>query len=332
MTNDSAKTISWGIIGCGNVTEIKSGPAFNKVPNSSLVAVMRRDAIKAKDYAERHGVPKWYDDAAKLINDPDINAIYIATPPKYHEAYTIAALQAGKPVYVEKPMSVNTASCLRMQSAAEKTGVKLCVAHYRRALPMFNSIKQLLDDEVIGKVRTVRLTMLQPDQSAIIAHPETNWRVDPVMAGAGLFFDLAPHQLDLMMYFFGNAVEAYGMAANQANLYKAEDVVTGVMRMKNEILFSGQWCYTVAEGMEEDLVEINGSKGKISFPVFGYDVTVQTGTEKKVLRFEPPAHIQQPMIEKVVQYFLGNSDNPCSAADAILSMQVMDKFVEAMRE
>lgn len=328
MNNDSLHTISWGIIGCGNVTEIKSGPAFYKVPGSSLVAVMRRDAAKAKDYAERHGVSKWYTNASELINDPAVNAIYVATPPKYHEAYTIAALLAGKPVYVEKPMSVNTASCLRMQTASDQTGMKLCVAHYRRALPMFNRIKQLLDEGVVGKIRTVKLTMLQPDQSSVIALTENNWRVDPEMAGAGLFFDLAPHQLDLMVYLFGKAVETYGLAANQAGLYKAEDVVTGIMRLENDILFNGQWCFTVAEGMEEDLVEINGSDGKISFPVFGYEVTIQTGNEKKVLTFEPPAHIQQPMIAKVVQYFLGKGNNPCSAADAILSMTVMDSFAK----
>src|SRR6187551_1308715 len=99
--------INWGIIGCGDVSEVKSGPAFNKVNNSSLVAVMRRDGAKAKDYAHRHQVPKWYDDASLLINDPDVNAIYIATPPSSHEEYTIAAIDAGKPVYVEKPMTMN---------------------------------------------------------------------------------------------------------------------------------------------------------------------------------------------------------------------------------
>lgn len=326
MNETQNKPIRWGIIGCGDVTEKKSGPAFNKVPDSSLIAVMRRDTAKAKDYAERHGVPKWYDNATALINDPEINAIYVATPPKYHEAYAIASLQAGKPVYVEKPMFINLAGCLRMQEAARSAGGKLCIAHYRRALPMFLKIKALLAEEVIGKVRTVRLSMLQPDQSTIIANTENNWRVDPDMAGAGLFFDLAPHQLDLIHYFFGPAKESFGIAENQAGLYKAEDVVTGIMRLENDILFTGQWCFTVAEGMKEDIVEINGSKGKITFPVFGYEVTVQTGADKKVLRFDPPEHIQQPMIEKVVQYFLGNAENPCSAADAIESMKVMDSF------
>src|SRR5438067_9879234 len=138
------------MIGCGDVTEIKSDPAFNKIKNSSLVAVMRRDGEKAKDYAHRHGVAKWYNNANDLINDPDVNAIYIATPPSSHEEYTIAALQAGKPVYVEKPMSVNRISAGRMADAARKKNGKLVVAHYRRAQPLFKKIKQLIDERTIG--------------------------------------------------------------------------------------------------------------------------------------------------------------------------------------
>ena len=318
--------IRWGIIGCGDVTEIKSGPAFNKIANSSLVAVMRRDAAKAEDYAQRHRVPKWYDDATKLINDPDINAIYVATPPGSHEQYAIAALQAGKPVYVEKPMATDIAACIRMQQAAASTNVKLSIAHYRRALPMFLKIKELINTSSIGDVRTVRLSMLQQDKSSIIAHTKNNWRVDPAIAGAGLFYDLAPHQLDIIIFFLGAPVEACGIGANQAGLYKAQDVVTGVMRLPNNVLFNGQWCYTASELAQEDLCEIIGSKGKISFPIFGHTVTVQNGEGENVLQFQPPAHIQQPMIEKVVNYFLGKGENPCSAADAIESMKVMETF------
>src|SRR5665647_553178 len=129
------KKINWGIIGCGDVTELKSGPAFNKVKNSCLVAVMRRDAAKAKDYAQRHHVPRWYTDANLLINDPEVNAIYIATPPSTHEAYTIAALAAGKPVYVEKPMTVSYKTAINMVDMATQKQGKLVVAHYRREQP-----------------------------------------------------------------------------------------------------------------------------------------------------------------------------------------------------
>src|SRR5215203_4739288 len=151
----NSKTINWGIIGCGDVTEVKSGPAFNKVPQSKLVAVMRRNAEKAKDYARRHGVEKWYSDATSLINDPNVNAIYIATPPLNHEEYTIEALKAGKPVYVEKPMAIDAVAAGRMSTIAKQTGIKLCVAHYRRQQPLFLKIKSLLEEKAIGNVRLV---------------------------------------------------------------------------------------------------------------------------------------------------------------------------------
>lgn len=319
-------SIQWGIIGCGDVTEKKSGPAFNKVPGSSLVAVMRRDAAKAEDYAKRHGVPKWYKDADALINDPDINAVYVATPPGSHEAYAIAAMRAGKPVYVEKPMAVDVASCERMQRVAEETGMKLSIAHYRRALPMFIKVKSLLDAKAIGEVRMVRLSMVQPDQSQLIAQTKVNWRVDPAVAGAGLFYDLAPHQLDLLVYFFGAPSDVAGLSANQAALYKAEDAVTGTMRLPGNILFTGQWCFVATAAAREDVCEIIGSEGRIAFPVFGFEVTVTGKPGTEVLRFDQPEHVQQAMIAKVVNYFSGTGDNPCSASDALVSMRIMEKF------
>lgn len=323
---ETQTALRWGIIGCGNVTEKKSGPAFNKVPGSSLQAVMRRNGDKAKDYAVRHGVPKWYNDAAALINDPDINAIYVATPPDSHEAYALAAMQAGKPVYVEKPMAVTTGSCLRMQHAADKHNGKLTIAHYRRGLPMFRKVRSLLAEKLIGDIRTVRISMLQQHRTDIVANTEINWRVDPSVAGAGYFYDLAPHQLDLVVHFFGNPVEAFGVGVNQAGFYEAEDAVSGVMHLPNDVLFTGQWAYTTAPGTEEDLFEIIGSKGRIRFPVFGHTVSVFTDNQENILSFKPPAHIQQPMIGDVVQYFLGKGPNPCSAADALVSMQVMECF------
>lgn len=322
-----ANTISWGIIGCGNVTEVKSGPAFQQVPNSKLVAVMRRDASKAADYALRHGVPKWYSDATQLINDPAVTAIYIATPPAFHEAYTIEALQAGKPVYVEKPMSIDLASCLRMQQMAETTGIPLCIAHYRRALPKFIAVQQLLASQTIGTVCTARIGMQQADQSATMTNPEENWRVQPALSGGGIFYDLAPHQLDLLVFLLGNPEEIKGMADNRAGLYAAEDVVAGIVRMQNQVLFSGLWCFTSDNSCREDIFEIVGTAGKIIFPVFGNEVTVITSSGEQQLNFEPPKHIQQPMIEKVTRYFLGMDSNPCSAEEAIQSFRIMEAFV-----
>jgi predicted dehydrogenase len=315
--------ICWGIIGCGDVTEIKSGPAFNKVPNSSLIAVMRRDKEKARDYAKRHNVPYWFNDANELINYADVNAVYVATPPAFHEEYVLAAIKAKKNVYVEKPMSIDVASCYRMKEAADNAGIKLCVAHYRRALPKFNKIKELLVQNQIGEIRTANITLLASDTSEKISK---SWRVDPVLAGAGLFYDLAPHQLDLAVYFFGDVASCFGYSNNHANLYAAEDTVTGITQFKNNILLTGTWCFTVAKGLEKDKFEIIGSDGKISFSVFGHEIEIDNGYEKEIINFTPPTHIQQPMIEKIVNYFSGFGENPSPAAEAIKSMFIMEQF------
>ncbi len=318
-------TIRWGMIGCGSVTEVKSGPAFNKVPNSKLMAVMRRDAVKVKEYALRNQVPYYFTDATELIHHPEVDAIYIATPPKYHEQYAIAAMKAGKPVYVEKPMALDVAACLRMEAFSKKMGIKMVIAHYRRALPLFLEVKRLVESNSIGTILSVRIEMLKYDGGNL--DPIENWRIDPKVAGGGYFYDLAPHQLDLVFYFFGKAIRYQGEAFNNAKLYKAEDTVTGVMELNNGIEFTGHWCFCVEKGNEKDLFEIVGTQGKISFPVFGHTITLEREGKIEEIHFDPPMHNQQNLIEKIVQYFNGVGENPCTADDAIQSMRVMEAFV-----
>ena len=324
------KEIKWGIIGCGAVTEMKSGPAFNKVKNSSLIAVMRRNSEKAKDYALRHQVPKWYDDADKLINDTDVNAIYIATPPSSHEVYTLAAFQAGKPVYVEKPMTINFTSALRMAKAAKEKNMKMCIAHYRRGQPYFKKIKQLIDDKIIGDIRFANLNfykkLLTQEELEL---PGNKWRVHSAVSGGGLFHDLAPHQLDLMYYFFGDVEYSKGISTNQSRVYEADDVVTGNILFKNGIVFNGLWSFNIDKENEKDICEIVGSEGKLSFSVFGEQKIFLTknGTSE-VIAFTPPQHVQQPMIEKVVEYFLDLGTNPCSGQDGAEIMKLLDSFTE----
>jgi predicted dehydrogenase len=320
--------INWGIIGCGDVTEIKSGPAFNKVANSSLVAVMRRNGELAQDYARRHHVSAWYDDAQKLIDDPNVNAIYIATPPSSHEEYTLAAMHAGKPVYVEKPMSINLNSAARMMNASQQTGVKLSIAHYRRGQPYFRKIKEMLDDKFIGDVRVAQLKLYKKLMSkSELAMPGNSWRVDPAVSGGGLFHDLAPHQLDLMYYFFGEVDYAKGIAVNQSRRYSADDVVAGNLLFKNGVVCSGLWCFNCDSQPEEDVCEVIGSKGSLSFTFFNEQViSVVKEDVSETISFRPPRHVQMPMIEKVVSYFLGEGQNPCSAMEGVELMRIIDAF------
>jgi predicted dehydrogenase len=321
-------TINWGIIGCGNVTELKSGPAFKKVADSDLIAVMRRDAAKAADYASRHLVGKWYSDADKMMAEVGVNAIYIATPPSSHLEYALAALEKDFNVYVEKPVTRNADEARAMAAAVKQSNAKLTVAHYRRAVPMFLMVKDLLDTQKIGDVRTVQIRMWQSRKPKLIAESEANWRVQPEFSGGGYFHDLAPHQLDLMLYYFGEPEKYHGFSLNQSASSPADDHVCGQIQFKNKVVVNGSWCFNVAESLTTDTCEIIGTKGKITFPFFGNYVSWKTDTEDETVTFKHPQHIQQPMIEKVVAYFKNEGPNPCSIDEAVTLMDIMDSFTK----
>jgi predicted dehydrogenase len=319
--------IKWGIIGCGDVTEKKSGPAFNKIANSGLVAVMRRDAEKAADYARRHNVDQWYSNANELMDNNDLNAIYIATPPASHMEYAITALNKGFNVYVEKPVTRNADEARQIADAVKQyPNQKLTVAHYRRAVPMFLKVKQLLENELIGEIRTVQIRMWQSRKPALVADVAANWRVQPELSGGGYFHDLAPHQLDLMLFYFGQPEYYHGFSLNQSDATPADDHVCGQILFKNKVVVNGSWCFNVAENQTIDSCEIVGTKGKITFPFFGNYISWKTDEEEQTLTFTHPEHIQQPMIEKIIAYFNDEGPNPCSIDEAITLMDIMDAF------
>ncbi|WP_281884968.1 Gfo/Idh/MocA family protein [Paenibacillus sp. YYML68] len=316
--------VRWGMIGCGNVTEVKSGPAFKLVPHSELVAVMRRDAALAADYARRHQVPRWYCDAEELIHDPEVDAIYIATPPSTHMAYTLAAAKAGKPVYVEKPMAVNAIEAQAMIDACRAANVPLYVAFYRRALPRFQKVKELLAEGAVGELRYV--TTVQYQTALNVADGGAlPWRVQPELSGGGLFYDLASHTLDLLDHLLGPIAEVQGFASNQAGLYRAEDIVTGTYRFESGVHAVGTWCFSAYA--REDRNELVGSKGKLVFSTFGHEpIRLETAEGVQEWAFEAPKHIQQPLIETVVQDILGLGTCSSTGASAIRTNRVMDQM------
>jgi len=323
--------VRWGVIGVGNVCEVKSAPAMNIVPNSRLVAVMRRDGEKAKAYAEKHQVPKWYDDADELINDPEVNAIYIATPPHAHAEMTARAAKAGKPVYVEKPMARTYQECMEMIKSCEAAQVPLFVAYYRRTLPNFLKIKELVESGVIGEVRLVNIQMNQSKDPKVIVSTDTNWRIDPKLAGGGYFYDLASHQLDFLDFLFGPIIRARGISENQAGQYPAEDIVTASFKFASGVVGSGSWCFTASKSANKDLTTIVGSKGQISYPTFGAPYVLLETDEKgkEEFEFDLPRHIQYFLIESIVKELLGKGKCPSTGISAARTNWVMEQIVYA---
>ncbi len=320
--------IKWGIIGCGNVTELKSGPAFNKVSDSQLVAVMRRNPALAEDYALRHNVPRFYKDADDLINDKEINAVYIATPPESHADYAIRALKAGKPVYIEKPMALNYKECLRINETAERLKLPVFVAYYRRTLPGFLKIKDLIDTGEIGKPRFVNFQIFNyPSEDEMAGR--LPWRVIPELSGAGHFFDLGSHQLDYLDFLLGPVRKVSSLAVNQANNYNAEDFVSASFLFRENIVGTGIWSFSASREGNRDIFEIVGEKGIIKTSTFTYEpIVLQNGNGRQEFVNEKPENIQFYLIEQIVRALSGHGEVVSTGASAARTSQVMDEVVK----
>ncbi|NQT96554.1 MAG: Gfo/Idh/MocA family oxidoreductase [Candidatus Marinimicrobia bacterium] len=317
--------IRWGIIGCGNVCEIKSGPGFQQAEGSQLVAVMRRDGDLAADFASRHGVGRWYNNAGDLINDPTVNAIYIATPPRYHLEYTLMTAAAGKPAYVEKPMGMNYAECVELIEIFNQHKLPLFVAYYRRALPRFLKIKQLLDEGRIGTIRYVNTVYQCPPKPEDTLKP-VPWRLDPEKSPGGYFGDLAPHAIDILQFFFGEIIKANGQAVNLAGLYPAVDLVSGSYSFESGVLGTGVWCFTAATKL--DRTEVIGTQGSLVFSIFGNDPVILTRKSRtEILDLPNPATIQGPLIQTIVDQLRGSGKCPSTSESAARTNWVMDQLL-----
>ncbi|OFY70039.1 MAG: oxidoreductase [Bacteroidetes bacterium RBG_13_42_15] len=320
--------INWGIIGCGNVTEVKSGPAFNKVADSRLVAVMRRNAELAEDYARRHNIPRFYTVADDLINDSEINAVYIATPPLNHAEYALKTLNAGKPVYIEKPMALNYTECVMINDAAKKNNLPVFVAYYRRTLPGFLKIKDLIEAGEIGKPRFVQFQILNypsEDEKA----GRLPWRVIPEISGAGHFFDLASHQLDYLDFLFGPVRKVSSVVVNQAKNYRAEDFVSAGFLFDDNITATGIWSFSVSLEGNRDSFEVVGEKGIIKTSTFTYEpIVLMNGNGRREFINERPENIQFYLIEQIVKALSGKGEVVSTGISAARTSRVMDQVVK----
>ncbi|MEE9144802.1 MAG: Gfo/Idh/MocA family oxidoreductase [Candidatus Binatia bacterium] len=318
-------TIRWGIIGCGDVTEVKSGPGFQKARGSELIAVMRRTGRLAEDYAKRHGISRWYDNADALISDPEIDAIYIATPPGSHLEYALKVCDAGKPVYVEKPMARNFDECRQMVDSFRSSGLKLFVAYYRRALPRFLKVKEIVALGLLGTVTTVAYRYAEPEWTINPDH--FPWRLGAAQSGGGIFFDMGCHALDILDFILGPLIEVSGTASNRALQYDVEDTVS--MQFRTEAGIQGVASWDFASSTSEDHIKIKGTHGLVSLSVFGNEpVRLERAEVTEIFELPNPKHIQQPLIQTIVDDLLGKGQCPSRGESGARTAKVMDKVVE----
>lgn len=313
--------IRWGIIGCGNVTEVKSGPGFQKAEGSALVAVMRRDAAAARDYAARHNVPRWYSDADKLINDLEVDAVYVATPPGSHLEYALRIAAAGKPAYVEKPMARSHAECQRMIEAFAARKLPLFVAFYRRALPRFLKARELVQGGAIGTLTGVLYRCCEPRHRE--AAKPLPWRLIAQQSGGGIFLDLGSHTLDVIDFIVGPLQDVTGIAANVASSYDVEDVVAMSFRTPGGAAGAATWNF--ASDYRADEIEFIGTDGRLALSTFSEEpVRLQRGESLETFDIRHPPHVQQPLIQSIVDQLLGRGTCPSTGESAARTAKVMD--------
>jgi predicted dehydrogenase len=322
-------TVRWGIIGAGDVCERKSGPAFYKIGHSALSAIMRRNEAKAKDFAHRHHVPRYYTNVEEFMAGPEVDAVYVATPPNTHAEYAIMAMKSGKPVYVEKPMAMNYAECLRMIKVSEETGQKLFTAFYRRGLPYFLKVKSLLDEQAIGQALCVSMKHYKTPAATDLDPALHTWRIDPKVAGDGYFYDLAPHTLDILGFLLGEIDDAKGYACNLGHLYQGvNDTISATLHFKLGVTGTAQWCFVASEDAVEDSIEIIGEKGKICFSTFAFSpIRLIRQGQTETFAILPPEHIQQPLIQTIVDELRGVGKCPSTGINGAATAWVMDRIL-----
>ncbi len=320
--------IRWGIVGCGDVTEVKSGPGFQKVDGSQLVAVMRRNAALAEDYALRHHVPKWFSDADALIRDPDVDAVYIATPPGSHLELALRVAAAGKPCHVEKPMARSAAECDQMVAEFARARLPLFVAYYRRAQPRFLQAKELIET-ALGRVTNVHYQFTDARHAA--PPGDLPWRLDAENAGGGFFLDIGSHTLDLLDFFFGALEDVAGHAANLASGYDVEDTLALSFRTPTGAPGTATWNFAGAVHPAEDFFQITGTHARLTFSTFGSEPLRLETADRPVREFPftPPAHVAQPLIQTVVDELRGRGTCPSPGASAARTSRVMDRVLDS---
>jgi 1,5-anhydro-D-fructose reductase (1,5-anhydro-D-mannitol-forming) len=322
------KSIKWGMIGVGDVTQRKSAPSFNKITQSSLVAVGSRTPENARRYAVENGIRKCYDDPLQVIDDPEVDAVYVATPPDSHTEYALKVIEAGKPVYIEKPMARTYQECRQINEAAALSNVPVFVAYYRRSLEYFQRVKKILAREALGKVLALHIDQHFKARPEDFNRESPPWRVVPEISGGGYFHDVGCHALDILFYLFGDPLSVTGNASNLSGIYEPEDTVTALIQLSGDLLLSGNWSFVVPEVYQRDRVCVTGENGTLSFSIFSFEpIRLDIQGDVSTISVEQQEHIQMPFIQTIVNELTGKGVCPSTGITAAVTSRAMDEIL-----
>ena len=321
--------LGWGVVGCGDVVEHKSGPAIAHASRSDMVLAMRRDGDAARDFARRHGVARWSDDAHQVIDDGAVDIVYVATPPSSHLEYVFAAAAAGKHVLVEKPMAMSAAEGRAMVAACAAAEVELFVAYYRRFWPHLLRVRALLAEGVLGRPLLGTVDVSWGDVAGRRLAGTREWRDDPAIAGGGGFVDICSHRIDLLVWLLGPVAAAHGVATRFARDLAVEQIGCAALRME-----SGALCSVVGDFHSDrdiDRFFVVGEHGRVTIdPLDGHAFTLETANGTEELRFERPAAPHLGLVDHIEAVLLDGAANQVPGTDGVITETVLDTVRSAV--
>ena len=286
--------VGWGLVGCGDIARKRVAPALRDLDHCRLVAVSRADAARAESFAAEFGARRWHSDWHRLVEDPEVEAVYVATPVHLHAEQAVAAAEAGKHVLCEKPMALTVAECERMNAAAAGNGVRLGVSYYRRFYPAVERVREILESGEIGEPVVAQVNAFERFDPA----PENprRWLLHKRHAGGGPMFDFGCHRIEVLVNLFGDVKAVRGLAGNVIFEREVEDTASAVIEFGR----GTQAVLTVTHAAREpqDTLEIFGSEGSVRIDVLNQGrLRIRSKGGERVERHPPHANLHRPLID-----------------------------------
>jgi predicted dehydrogenase len=290
--------LRWGLVGCGDIAARRVAAALRDAPGSALVAVARARAELAEDFARTHGARRWHAEWRDLLRDPEVDAVYLATPVRLHAEQAVAAAEAGKHVLCEKPMALDVASCERMVAAARAHGVRLGVAYYRHHYPLVARLRDLVASGALG--RPVLATVEVFERFDRAPGEARAWLLRRAESGGGPMMDFGCHRVEVLLDVLGGVASARGFTSNV--LCRDRDVEdTCVAHL---VFASGATAVlSVSHAALEarDALSIYGTAGSAHVPALNQPhLRIVDGDGTRQEEHPAPANLHQPLVEDFV--------------------------------
>jgi predicted dehydrogenase len=317
-------TLKWGLIGYGDLADKRVAAALREAYGSTLTGVWGRDAGKTQEFASRHEIENAHASLDELLQS-DVNAIYVCTPPDSHAEYSLAALEAGKHILVEKPMASSADECKAMIAKAAEKNLTLGIAYYRRAYPKMQQIKKLIDEGVLGTPTWVNIAAHSWFDPA--SDDPKHWRVEKNKSGgAGALADIGVHRLDLLDYWLGESKVLFSDLQHLVQDYEVEDGASAVLQLKNGAPVHCYFSWNSKTWV--DRFEIVGSEGKIiAEPLDGPSLVVIRGRDREELQIEAPTNAHLPYVEDFVRAVNDKSTPLCDGEAGLRTNQLLETIV-----